>query len=547
LSPRSPLRRVAASITARIKTQARWLAQHQVLCLILFSSFVTRLFLAPSKSYWYDEILSVAVYGSNHLTLASALNSLAVHSAHPPLYHVVLFYWMQLFGTGEVATRTLSNLYITGATLLLYLLTLRLFSRRVAIASALLFAFSYTTTYFGLEVRSYAQSLFLVTLSSLLFLRWIEGVKVYPLWRDFFTGQAVALMLCNIALLLTHYSNALFVIVQAVFVSVFFAHRARPGARLMGLPQLAAFYAMQLAIAFAIWGPVALTTRDRFGSTAKYALHGFPQETPPEIFLQSVLRPSFIGVPRVIVLAVLVCVGIVVLRSAKQHFLSANTTPPLNQYFLFYLVAWTALPSLLAYAVYFAAGFERYFARYFSICIPPFVVLFVLALEQFVALLGLACRKSSAIRRHYLRNATLCALIACAIFALPGAYVAAEDPKGLYREIADSIVKLVEHEPKPRFAIYEAARRRQSLLNYYLERFSKDHQLRVDGTLWKDNAIKARIANRDFLIIAFPFDSVSKFPRLMASLQNGYSVTFSQFSDTGIGYIVFEARSAEGR
>jgi hypothetical protein len=57
----------------------RWLAQHQILCLILFFSFVARLFLANWKSYWYDELLSVAIYGSNHATLASAMKSLATH------------------------------------------------------------------------------------------------------------------------------------------------------------------------------------------------------------------------------------------------------------------------------------------------------------------------------------------------------------------------------------------------------------------------------------------------------------------------------------
>jgi uncharacterized membrane protein len=209
------VRRAAAGMRARATRWARWLAQHQILCLILFFAFVVRLFLAGWKSYWYDEILSVVIYGSNHASLASALKSLATHSAHPPLYHAILYYWMQLFGTEEVATRTLSNLYITGATLCLYLLALRLFGRRVAIASALLFAFSYTATYFGLEDRSYAQSLFLVTLSSLLLWRWLDRAEDPPAWRDWFAGPAVALILCNIALLLTHYSNALFVIVQA--------------------------------------------------------------------------------------------------------------------------------------------------------------------------------------------------------------------------------------------------------------------------------------------------------------------------------------------
>src|SRR5262249_26787270 len=146
----------------RITRLVSWFSQNRLLCLILFFSFVLRLALADLKSYWYDEILSVAIYGSNHATLSSALEDLAAHSAHPPLYHVILSYWMKLFGTEEVATRTLSNLYVTGATLCLYVLALRLFGRRVAIASALFFALSYTATFYGLEVRSYAQSIFLV-------------------------------------------------------------------------------------------------------------------------------------------------------------------------------------------------------------------------------------------------------------------------------------------------------------------------------------------------------------------------------------------------
>lgn len=150
MSSRTALRQLVSGAGARGRRWLSWLAQHQILCLILFSSFIARLFIS-NKSYWYDEILSVVIYGSNHPTLASAMQSLAGGSAHPPLYHAILYAWMQLFGTDEVETRTLSNLYIAGATLCVYLLAFRLFGRRVAIASSLFFAFSYTATYFGLK------------------------------------------------------------------------------------------------------------------------------------------------------------------------------------------------------------------------------------------------------------------------------------------------------------------------------------------------------------------------------------------------------------
>ena len=100
-----------------------------------------------------------------------AVGAPASLSRHPVLLE-------EQFGDGETATRTLSNLYIAGATLCLYLLAFRLFGRRVAIATALLFAFSYTATYYGLEVRSYPQSLFLVTLSSLLLWRWLDRTRL---------------------------------------------------------------------------------------------------------------------------------------------------------------------------------------------------------------------------------------------------------------------------------------------------------------------------------------------------------------------------------
>jgi len=545
------VRRAAAGMLACATDWARWLAEHQVLCLILFFSFVARLFLADWKSYWYDEILSVAIYGSNHATLAAAMKSLAAQSAHPPLYHAILYYWMQMFGTAEVATRTLSNLYITGATLCLYVLALRLFGRRVAIASALLFAFSYTATYFGLEVRSYAQSLFLVTLSSLLLWRWLDQADQVPAARHFFFAGA-ALLLCNIALLLTHYSNALFVIVQLLFAGFFFVYRGPAGTRSRTLLKVAGFYATQFAVALAIWGPVVVSTQKRFAAQAGYAVQGLPEHMPPAIFLESVIRPTF-DLPRVVTVAVGICLALVLLGRAKRYFFRAKAAPPLNQHFLFYLAAWAIVPSVIAYFFYLVAGWERYVPRYFAICVPPFVILLVLALEQFVELIGVAWRKAqAAVRRHYLRNALLYALVACAIFALPGAYEAAKDPKGIYRDLARSIVRLIEQDPKSSFAIVEAARRRQSLLNYYLARFSKAKPLQVDATLRTSGErpgrdplkrIETKIAGRDFLIVAFPFDSVSKFPVLMSSLEDRYTLAFSQLSRRGRGYVVFKLRA----
>jgi hypothetical protein len=95
-------------------------------------------------------------------------------------------------------------------------------------------------------------------------------------------------------------------------------------------------------------------------------------------------------------------------------------------------------------------------------------------------------------------------------------------------------------------------------LDYYLKRFSKKGRLHVDGTVRRGDERKgggrtvrdlkrmeAKVGERDYLIVAFPFDSVGNFPGLMASLQSRYSVAFSQMNRDGRGYIVFKARAAE--
>src|SRR5690606_13408352 len=54
---------------------------------------------------WLDEALSANIAA---LPLADIPDALK-HDGHPPLYYVMLHGWMQLFGEGDVAVRSLSG------------------------------------------------------------------------------------------------------------------------------------------------------------------------------------------------------------------------------------------------------------------------------------------------------------------------------------------------------------------------------------------------------------------------------------------------------
>ncbi len=112
--------------------------------------------LQAAYSYWFDELYSVVISRND---LSSALR-LTFEDVHPPLYQVVLWAWMALFGSGESATRALSVVAMLAG--LGVLLSLR---RHLGVTTTLLLSafvlLSPQTVYYAQETRSYALLLFL--------------------------------------------------------------------------------------------------------------------------------------------------------------------------------------------------------------------------------------------------------------------------------------------------------------------------------------------------------------------------------------------------
>jgi hypothetical protein len=101
--------------------------------------------------FWMDEAISTGI-ASHPL---SAIPGLLRHDGSPPLYYVLLHFWILAFGGSETATHALS--------LLFGLLTVpvgmwagwSLFGRRAGIMAATLFAFSTWLTEYAQETRMY--------------------------------------------------------------------------------------------------------------------------------------------------------------------------------------------------------------------------------------------------------------------------------------------------------------------------------------------------------------------------------------------------------
>lgn len=141
--------------------------------------------LPSGYSYWGDEMYSIAYSLSPREVF---WGTWVPGDVHPPLYQLLLSSWMKLFGTGEVATRLLSFLFVALALGLMAILTAgrSLLFRLVAVC---FLGSSPAFAYYGQETRSYGMMLGLSTLVTLLAMdlraksggapskeRWIFGV-----------------------------------------------------------------------------------------------------------------------------------------------------------------------------------------------------------------------------------------------------------------------------------------------------------------------------------------------------------------------------------
>lgn len=126
---------------------APWL----VIVITLVGVFL-RLLLLGTKGLWLDETFSIwlASHGVGDL-----LHWLVKIDQHPPLYYLLLHYWIALNGDTPYAVRLLSVLFGAGTIPLIYLIGKRLSGVVLGLVAAVFLAFSLFNIYFAQETRMY--------------------------------------------------------------------------------------------------------------------------------------------------------------------------------------------------------------------------------------------------------------------------------------------------------------------------------------------------------------------------------------------------------
>jgi mannosyltransferase len=176
------------------------------------------------EGLWYDEALSAVTISGSIGDVFEGLEQQAL----PPVYFLVAWVWVRIFGDGDAALRSLSAVAGTLTIPVAYAAGRELVNRRAGLVAALLVALSPPLVWYSGEARSYALMVLMCALSLLFFARARNGGRP----RDLALWVAVSALA-----FMTHYFSALVVAAEAALL---LAARPRDRAAWGGVAAMAA-------------------------------------------------------------------------------------------------------------------------------------------------------------------------------------------------------------------------------------------------------------------------------------------------------------------
>ncbi len=286
------------------------------ICAIILLGLLLRLHGLAAQSLWIDEGVSVWVASKS---MPSMLLWLAKGDVHPPLYFILLHFWMMIDDT-VYWIRFLSVIPSVLTILFLYGLGTRLHSQSVGFLSALLLAISPFSIYFAQEARMYSLLGLMATAASYCLVWGLQSRKTaaWVCYAIMAAGGLYTQQVGGLTVVLTH----------GVILLTYYLHGKREGAT--GLYALAAGI-----VAWLPWFAIMLYQISR-GAVAWIA-NPSPHELT-QLFLSFTshllpdpIRLSFLTIPLssislavVLVYLGLACLGIFSLRHRRGQMLIAS-------------------------------------------------------------------------------------------------------------------------------------------------------------------------------------------------------------------------------
>jgi mannosyltransferase len=187
------------------------------LALIILLGAGLRLYGVGAEGIWLDEGVSIARAGSS---FSRIIGGWGTTDPSPPLYYLLLHFWMGGFGDSELSIRLPSVIFGVLAILLAYRAGAELWNRETGLTAAFILALAAFPVYFSREARMY---------SLLLLLSLASYYSLVRLIRKGGTAQLFLYLLPTAGVLYTHNLGITIVLAQNIYLLAVFSKGGRAG------------------------------------------------------------------------------------------------------------------------------------------------------------------------------------------------------------------------------------------------------------------------------------------------------------------------------
>ena len=261
---------------------------------------------------------------------------------NPPLWEVLLHFWIKPFGISEVAIRSLSFIFSTLTIIPIYLLGEKYIHRFAGIAASLFYCFSTFSIYMAHECRVYSLIGFLTTSSALLFISSIKTPKTY---------KFILLTLVNLMLMYGHYLSVWIIVMEFII-----ALGIKPVRKKLWKPYL--IHAAALILLFTPMFPVLFKRFMDSGINGTW----IEKTTSPEALYDFLWRMCNVPITTVLAIIILVSAFITLITNI---FKNKNQFGNIDILSLLWVV-----PLLVSFVLSYFTGF--FLDRYFYFLFPIF-------------------------------------------------------------------------------------------------------------------------------------------------------------------------------
>jgi len=198
-----------------MKDTKKYLRNFYIPALLFLIAFVWKVFNIGIRDICVDEPFTIF---NAQLSFKDILLLPSHNEPNPPLFMVIMHFWIKLFGISPYAVRIVPILFNSLTTVYIYLLGKKIVNYWGGIIAAGLFIFSSYQFYFGMETRTY--SLLLCATAAALY--YLFSINYKPGNKLFLIGLAIS----NFVLVYSHYFGWFVVFME--FVTVLFYLKNRP-------------------------------------------------------------------------------------------------------------------------------------------------------------------------------------------------------------------------------------------------------------------------------------------------------------------------------